>query len=62
MWSKMVEISKPEFFSPKYDAKQIFNFFCTIVRPNLADLDAKFGHFWEIKITDTNLPKMSSRI
>ena len=39
-----------------------FLFFCIIVGPNLANLDAKFGNFFEIKITDTNVPKMSSRI
>ena len=61
MFSERVEISKSQFLTPNKRFLKEVKMFCTIIRPNLANFDAKFGHFWEIKITDTKVPKMSSR-
>ena len=62
MCSERVEISKSQLSTPNKRFLEKVKLFCTIIRPNLANSDAKFGQFWKIKITVTYVPKMSTRI
>ena len=54
MFSERVEISKSQLSTPNKRFLEKVKLFCTIIRPNLANSDAKFGQFWKIKkIKDT---------